>query len=157
MSKELISMFKNMQAFSFIIGIIFGSFVGLALFLYLVPAGPKAIAMLRHYRAHMSDKQQRNNAAIAMLYASSTTGQPTDHRHMMMTGKGNPYMMSPVISEKQFLNDMILHHEAALVMANQVLAISTISPEVKQLANDILKTQKREIIDMKVWKNRLGN
>ena len=63
----------------------------------------------------------------------------------------NPYMMGKITSERQFLQQMKLHHEAAVVMAQQVLLIRTIRPEIKKLANDIVSAQTTEIRMMKDW------
>lgn len=63
---------------------------------------------------------------------------------------GNPYMMSTITTEKQFLEEMIKHHEAAIVMAQQVLAITS-SVDIKKLANDIISAQTVEIKTMRDW------
>lgn len=49
-----------------------------------------------------------------------------------------------------FLNAMIGHHEAALIMADQVLTNSERS-ELQQLANTILQIQTEEIVQMRQW------
>ncbi len=59
--------------------------------------------------------------------------------------------MAPVTSEKQFLRDMKLHHEAAVTMSQQVLKLPTIRPEVTQLAKNIIATQTTEIKMIKDW------
>jgi uncharacterized protein (DUF305 family) len=46
---------------------------------------------------------------------------------------------------------MTLHHEAAIVMANQVLLLPNLHPEVKQLAEAIIKAQTTEVTQMKLW------
>jgi uncharacterized protein (DUF305 family) len=51
----------------------------------------------------------------------------------------------------RFLNGMIPHHEGALEMAQQVLENSD-RPELQQMAQDILTSQKREIDQMNQWK-----
>ncbi len=52
--------------------------------------------------------------------------------------------------DKQFLSEMIEHHEGAVVMAQQVLATSK-RPELIKLANDIISAQTTEIAAMKSW------
>ncbi len=49
-----------------------------------------------------------------------------------------------------FLKEMIVHHEGAVVMAQQVLATSK-RPELIKLANDIISAQTKEIAQMKEW------
>lgn len=71
--------------------------------------------------------------------------------HVMMKMNTNPYVMGDITSEKQFLEEMIQHHEGAVAMANQVLALPSIHQEVKDLANAIIKAQTTEIQSMKSW------
>jgi uncharacterized protein (DUF305 family) len=51
----------------------------------------------------------------------------------------------------RFINAMIPHHEGALTMAQDVLSKSK-RPEMKQLAQDILTSQQKEIDQMKQWR-----
>jgi uncharacterized protein (DUF305 family) len=147
--KSIINVFKNMQAFSFLVGMAFGAAIGLVLFCYMVPHGPSAIKMLQHYVMHMRKEDVKNKEAFQKLYASSTI-------HMQEMSKGghgshNPYLMSTVTSEEQFLRDMILHQQAAVTMAQQVLTVPVIHDEVRRLANDIITTQGKEIEEMQKW------
>lgn len=52
--------------------------------------------------------------------------------------------------DKAFLEEMIPHHEGAVVMAKQVLATSK-RPELIKLANDIIAAQNKEILMMNTW------
>ena len=54
--------------------------------------------------------------------------------------------------DKEFLKQMIVHHEGAVLMAEDVL-INSKRPELIKLANDIISTQKKEIEMMKTWQN----
>jgi uncharacterized protein (DUF305 family) len=56
----------------------------------------------------------------------------------------------------RFLNAMIPHHEGALTMAQDVLSKSQ-RPEMKQLAEDILTSQQKEIDQMKQWRQTWYN
>lgn len=49
-----------------------------------------------------------------------------------------------------FLQEMIPHHQMAVMMA-QMLAQGTNRPEMKQLAQDIIKAQETEIEQMRSW------
>lgn len=51
----------------------------------------------------------------------------------------------------KFINAMIPHHEAALVMAKDALNKSK-RVEIQQLAKDILSSQQAEITQMKAWR-----
>jgi uncharacterized protein (DUF305 family) len=52
--------------------------------------------------------------------------------------------------DKEFLSEMIVHHEGAIEMANAVLATSK-RPELIKLANDIISAQTKEITMMQEW------
>lgn len=52
--------------------------------------------------------------------------------------------------EHAFLMEMIVHHEGAVAMAQQVLEKSQ-RPELVQLANDIIRAQTSEIQTMQGW------
>jgi uncharacterized protein (DUF305 family) len=56
----------------------------------------------------------------------------------------------------RFLNAMIPHHEGAVTMAKDVLNKSK-RPEVKQLAQEIIKTQNAEIEQMQQWRKTWYN
>ncbi|MDB9373213.1 DUF305 domain-containing protein [Nodularia sphaerocarpa] len=56
----------------------------------------------------------------------------------------------------RFINGMIPHHEGAVVMAEDALQKSQ-RPEMKQLAQEIIKTQDAEINQMKQWRQAWYN
>lgn len=68
----------------------------------------------------------------------------------MNMNSNNPYVMSPIKSEKDFLSQMVLHHESAVIMAQDVLKLNP-SDKVKKLAEDIISAQTKEIEMMKGW------
>ncbi|RUT01536.1 hypothetical protein DSM106972_066330 [Dulcicalothrix desertica PCC 7102] len=51
----------------------------------------------------------------------------------------------------RFIDSMIPHHEGAVMMAKQALEKSK-RPEIKKLANDIIKAQNKEIAELKQWR-----
>lgn len=57
--------------------------------------------------------------------------------------KGDPF-------DKAFLEEMIVHHEGAVDMAELVLEKSA-RPELRKLAEEIIAAQTKEIGDMKSW------
>src|SRR3989344_8594807 len=68
-----------------------------------------------------------------------------------MTGK--PDVLKSVSSadfDREFINEMIPHHEMAVMMA-QMLAAGTDRPEMKQLASNIITSQSSEIELMRGW------
>jgi uncharacterized protein (DUF305 family) len=52
--------------------------------------------------------------------------------------------------DRAFIEGMIEHHEGAVAMAQQAL-LSAKHPEIKQIANDIIAAQTREIDTMRGW------
>lgn len=58
--------------------------------------------------------------------------------------------------DEAFLREMIVHHEGAVVMAEQVLTTSK-RPELIKLANDIVTAQTSEIKMMKDWQKAWFN
>jgi uncharacterized protein (DUF305 family) len=53
--------------------------------------------------------------------------------------------------DKEFLIQMVVHHEGAVDMAKKVLEVSK-RPELIKLANDIISAQTKEIQMMNTWK-----
>lgn len=51
----------------------------------------------------------------------------------------------------RFIDGMIPHHEGAVVMAQEALQKSN-RPEIKQLAQEIIDAQEREIAELKQWR-----
>lgn len=52
--------------------------------------------------------------------------------------------------DKAFIEEMIPHHQLAIMMAN-MLRSGTNRPEMKQLANNIITSQSKEIQQMQAW------
>ncbi len=113
------------------IGIIIGAGVGMYAFSELVPDG------LEYARVYHMEKYRDKRSGDMMMNHS-------------LNMSSNPYMMSNVTTEKQFVEDMIMHHKAAVTMAEQVLKLNP-RAEVKKLANDIISAQTTEIGMMKSW------
>jgi uncharacterized protein (DUF305 family) len=63
---------------------------------------------------------------------------------------GNGHMMESISSEYEFLIKMIPHHEEAVYTA-KILKEKTNRQEMKEFAEKIIKTQSREIEQMKGW------
>ncbi|HET7770255.1 MAG TPA: DUF305 domain-containing protein [Chloroflexota bacterium] len=63
---------------------------------------------------------------------------------------GGMPMMDQVAADRWFIEEMIPHHEDAVVMANLALAQAE-HAELKALAQQIKATQTKEIADMRTW------
>lgn len=79
-------------------------------------------------------------------------------KNSMMSEQEMAGMMSDVDSlenannfDKAFIDAMIPHHQSAVRMANRVIADGE-NPEVKKLAQAIVKAQAKEIADMQTWR-----
>ncbi|MEK7462105.1 MAG: DUF305 domain-containing protein [Patescibacteria group bacterium] len=59
--------------------------------------------------------------------------------------------MMMVTSEKEFITEMIPHHEEAVATAKQVIERGGTKPEIKLLVEGIVTAQEKEIADMKAW------
>jgi uncharacterized protein (DUF305 family) len=81
--------------------------------------------------------------------------------HMMpdgtMMGGDGMGMGMMVASEQEFVMSMIPHHEEAISTAKEVIARGGSTPEIKMLAENIVKVQEAEVAQMKAWyKNWYG-
>lgn len=89
-----------------------------------------------------------------------------DHRMMMNSDMNMSHTMDSMTDalkgktgdefDKEFLAQMIIHHEGAVDMANQVIATSK-RPELIKLANEIISAQTAEINKMKEWQKSWFN
>jgi|SRR3989344_1822112 len=81
---------------------------------------------------------------------STEASRPNVHMGGMT---GDPDMLKSVSAadfDREFINEMIPHHEMAVMMA-QMLAAGTDRPEMKQLASNIITSQSSEIELMRGW------
>jgi uncharacterized protein (DUF305 family) len=65
--------------------------------------------------------------------------------HGVVSAEGQPY-------DAAFIDSMIVHHEGAIIMANQALEQAE-RPEITELANAIISAQEAEIAQMKEWRS----
>lgn len=77
-----------------------------------------------------------------------------DGSRMMSGGMGmmsmHLYGLSDDDFDREFIEEMIVHHEGALDMANLALKNAK-HEEIKTLAKNIIASQSKEIQDMKTW------
>ncbi|MFA6170253.1 MAG: DUF305 domain-containing protein [Candidatus Margulisiibacteriota bacterium] len=68
----------------------------------------------------------------------------------MMPWGGRMMTHGSTMGDKEFIEQMIPHHQAAVMMARKLLR-STDKPEMKQLAENIIAAQTKEINQMRKW------
>lgn len=92
------------------------------------------------------------------LWGAKTVQAPTDHSAMTM--EESMAGMTDSLKGKTgdafdqaFLQEMVVHHEGAVTMAEQVLATSK-RPELRKLAEDIITAQTKEIKMMQDWEKQ---
>lgn len=83
------------------------------------------------------------------MMGNNTTANNSNTAGQGMGMMGGSMMM--VATEKEFLTEMIPHHEEAVVTAKEVLARGATTPEIKSLVEGIITAQEKEIADMKTW------
>ena len=120
-----------MNFWNLFIGIAIGIGVGVYLLNAFVPNANQLIAMYQFNR----HKVATSTTSMAHSMPSTQTG-------------GNPYAMAKITSEKQFVEEMVLHHQAAVTMSQQLLALNPRS-DIGSLAKNIINTQSTEIKIMK--------
>ena len=89
---------------------------------------------------------------IGIILTGFVAGYSINHGYngmMQMMGVNNNHMNSSNV-DKQFIEQMIPHHESAIAMAKLALQ-KTKHAEVKTLANNIITSQTAEINTMKQW------
>ena len=100
-----------------------------------------------------SNAVNSNNAGMMRMMGMRSGGP------MMMSGAGGmDQMMEGMMGktgqdlEQSFLEAMIVHHQGAITMAQEVKQ-GTNRPELAKLANDIISAQTKEIETMRLWLN----
>lgn len=88
----------------------------------------------------------------AEMAASPSTKAFQMGSEKMMKDMSGPYTGN---ADKDFVSHMIPHHQGAVSMAQVELAYGK-DPEMRKLAQGIVKAQKQEIAFMKKWQARHG-
>ncbi len=102
----------------------------------------------------MSDGRWSKNMMSGMHQMPDASMMDNDSamgmRDMMMDMTSRMDGKSGAELEKVFLEDMIVHHEGAIQMA-QKLKQGTTRTELTEMADDIISTQTKEVETMKRW------
>ncbi len=79
-----------------------------------------------------------------------------DHSQHMMNGMPSMNSMMKEYSDLEYLNLMIIHHQDALDMAQRAI-ISSSNTFIKNLSQNIISSQSKEINDMKIEIDKIIN
>lgn len=92
------------------------------------------------------------NKAVPDVFAGTNHGMGSGMMHggMMNNESDIESLRTAKPFDKAFIEEMIPHHQMAVMMA-EMLKNSTTRPEMKQLAEDIIKAQNKEIEQMRNW------
>jgi len=114
----------------------------------IIAAQNREIKQMKQWRKAWYPKADSKPMAWHTQMGHMMAMSPEQMQAMMM--KGN-LGAADAEFDLRFLNAMIPHHQGALVMAKDVLNKSK-RPEMKQLAQEILTSQQKEIDQMKQWR-----
>lgn len=103
---------------------------------------PAAQSVLAQYPDHNSHQGAAESTAPANAKEAYEAANAKMHKEMTITLSGNP--------EVDFARSMIPHHQGAIDMAKIVLVYGK-DPEIRKLAEDIIKAQEAEIAWMQAW------
>lgn len=78
------------------------------------------------------------------------SNEKNDMQMRMMNHSQHENHASLVKDDKSFIQEMIPHHEEAITSSQELLKVAK-TPEVRNLAENIITTQKKEVADMKSW------
>lgn len=108
---------------------------------YMTCLGISAMAVIMWFFMRKMYKNKKKN--IAILAGSFI---------LFVSALGLVRIQSPIIGDILWLKAMIPHHSIAILTSERA---DIQDPEVKQLANDIIKAQREEIEEMKTMIKRL--
>ncbi|TVP62046.1 MAG: DUF305 domain-containing protein [Nodularia sp. (in: Bacteria)] len=85
---------------------------------------------------------------------NTTATETSDHQHQHHGGMDHAMDLGPADAsyDLRFIDGMIVHHQGAVVMAQDALENSQ-RPEIKQLAEEIITAQNQEIAQMQQWRS----
>lgn len=105
-------------------------------------------------------KDTATKKIIEQSYSNVAVHQMPDGSMMNNVGMDMESMMQSMMTglkgktgdafDKEFLSEMIIHHQGAVEMAKAVL-LNSKRPELLKLAEDIISAQTKEIDIMQVW------
>lgn len=111
----------------------------------IVSAQEREVALMEAIHERLFDSELRpNEAAYRDLGLTAEEAAAGEHMDVRELEDADPF-------DRQFIDMMVPHHQAAIRMARVVLA-DTDDAEVEALANDIIEAQSREIGQTNEWR-----
>lgn len=109
------------------------------------------------YKADVPDMPSRplksSNSMMGMNGGKMGMGNMMGMRNMMATDLKTLETANDRDFDKEFLAEMIPHHKMALMMSNMI--VDSDRPEMRKLAQNILRSQSQEIDQMQGWYSTL--
>ncbi|MBF2098018.1 MAG: DUF305 domain-containing protein [Gloeomargaritaceae cyanobacterium C42_A2020_066] len=116
----------------------------------IVRAQAEEIAQMKRWRAAWYPQAPAN---LVAWHGATGHSMPMSDEQIQAMRMDEDLGPADATYDPRFLDGMILHHEAAVVMAKDVLQKSQ-RPEVRQLAQAILASQTAEVNQMKAWRQQ---
>lgn len=91
---------------------------------------------------------------MQMKMKSGVSPSAADHGYMEAMQKMNKTMMNMEMTGKpdvDFASMMIAHHQSAIDMSKVLLKQEKVDPEIKRMAQKIIKDQEKEIAEFQKW------
>ena len=109
-----------------------------------------ASALVLGGAVHTATASSGGSPMMGANNASMMSGGPTGS----MMGSGRMGFFDPQGPfDLQFIDQMTVHHEGAIVSAQNMVMDSS-RPELRQLANDIIASQSKQIQEMRTWRQQ---
>lgn len=121
----------------------------------LVAIASMATGALAACTATTNPEISASNSPVAVT-PSSTPATPSTMHNMNNMHMGNMAMdLGPADAnfDLRFIDGMIPHHQGALAMAKEAQQKSE-RPEIKKLADEIIKAQTKEIAELQTWRKQ---
>lgn len=125
---------------------------GLIAFSLTIAASTAGLLTACSTTASQNQVQSNNTTATEATNKEVTQGD-MNHNGMNHSGMNHNVDLGPadINYDLRFIDGMIPHHEGAVIMASYALQKSK-RPEIKKLANEIIKAQNKEIAELKQWR-----
>ena len=125
---------------------------GLIAFSLTIAASTAGLLTACSTTASQNQVQSNNTTATEAINKQVAQGD-MNHNGMHHSGMNHNMDLGPadINYDLRFIDAMIPHHQGAVVMAQEALQKSK-RPEIKKLANEIIKAQDKEIAELKQWR-----